>query len=146
MDKSIVSTQTHARTHSHSPSSFTSLSKAYLYWDLSWQEEYLLKARWGKQYFLFKILKFFHFVLRLNQRCPTVFLRSPQMWRMNMAISHIFLNHSSNSIKILLKKFTVNIRNRLFRPFCCTFLVLMHVMSKNTKFLPSFETNSFVTL
>ena len=27
----------------------------------------------------------------LEQRCPTVFFCSPQLWRMNMAIRHIFV-------------------------------------------------------
>jgi len=29
-------------------------------------------------------------ILRYWQRCPTVFSRSPQMWRINMSIRHIF--------------------------------------------------------
>ena len=38
-------------------------------------------------------LSTFQLKVDIEKRCPTIFLRSPQMWRINMSICHIFKTH-----------------------------------------------------
>jgi len=48
------------------------------------------------------------FMFNLNQRCPTEFLRSPQLWQINRSILHIF-RHRKRIASVICSRVLANI-------------------------------------